>query len=172
LDAAEQAFSSDGLDVPLDEIARRAGVGAGTVYRHFPSKEYLFEAVVFDRLQRLVDEARSLASSKDLGEAFFGFLSHMVEELLTKKDLIDALAGFGMDVDVSGAGVLRELRERVAELLDNAQRTGAVREDVGAADVMALITGTALAIRRHGARDDEASGRILGILCDGLRQGR
>ena len=60
LAAATAAFAADGLSVPLDEIARRAGVGPGTLYRHFPAKEALWEAVLHDRLQRLADEAEAL----------------------------------------------------------------------------------------------------------------
>src|SRR6266545_3604820 len=63
LEAAKEAFAAEGLAVPLDEIARRAGVGAGTVYRHFPTKEALFEAVILDRVRKLVDYAESLADA-------------------------------------------------------------------------------------------------------------
>ena len=73
LAAASEAFAAEGLAVPLDEIARRAGVGAGTVYRHFPTKEALFEAVITDRLLALAADAEArLASNEDAGEAFFG----------------------------------------------------------------------------------------------------
>ena len=168
LEAAREAFATDGLAVPLDEIARRAGVGAGTVYRHFPNKDALFEAVVFDRLRRLVDEARSFASSKEPGDALFGFLRRMVEEGLAKKDLLDALAGAGIDVDVGGSPVSRDLRGVVAELLTDAQRAGAVRKDVTAAEVMVLLLGTALAIRQRAGEGGE-SDRIVAVVCDGLR---
>jgi AcrR family transcriptional regulator len=168
LEAAQVAFATDGLAVPLDQIARRAGVGAGTVYRHFPNKETLFEAVVFDRLRRLVGEARSLASSKEPGEAFFGFLRRMVEEGLAKKDLLDALAGAGIDVDVGSSPVSQELRGVVGELLADAQHAGAVREDVGVAEVMVLLLGTALAIRQRAGEGGE-SARIVAVVCDGLR---
>ncbi|MDQ3642999.1 MAG: TetR/AcrR family transcriptional regulator [Actinomycetota bacterium] len=168
LEAAQEAFATEGLAVPLDEIARRAGVGAGTVYRHFPSKETLFEAVVFDRLQRLVGEARSLASSKEPGEAFFGFLSRMVEEGVAKKDLLDALTGAGIDVDIGNSQVSRDLRGVVGELLASAQRAGAVREDVGVAEVMVILLGTSLAVRHH-AKDGGESDRIVAVVCDGLR---
>src|SRR3984885_11076494 len=70
LEAARAAFGAEGSDVSLDEIARRAGVGAGTVYRHFATKEALFEAVVFDRIAELVEEARTLSKDPDPGRAF------------------------------------------------------------------------------------------------------
>src|ERR1700749_2405710 len=70
LDAARGAFASDGLAIPLDEIARRAGVGPGTVYRHYPTKDALFAAVVADRLERLTEQARQLQATLDPGQAF------------------------------------------------------------------------------------------------------
>ena len=77
LRAAREAFAESGYGVPLDEIAARAGVGPGTVYRHFPAKEALFEAVVTARITDLVNEARVRADAADPGEAFFGFLTRM-----------------------------------------------------------------------------------------------
>src|ERR1700722_14720405 len=69
LEAARAAFGAEGSGVSLDEIARRAGVGAGTVYRHFATKEALFEEVVFDRIEQLVEEARVLSDEPDPGLA-------------------------------------------------------------------------------------------------------
>ena len=64
LEAAEEVFASEGLAVPIDEVARRAGVGVGTVYRHFPTKEALFEAIVVARLEALVERAEELGTSR------------------------------------------------------------------------------------------------------------
>ena len=72
LDVAREVFAAEGLTVPIDEIARRAGLGIGTVYRHFPTKEALFEAIVLDRIERLTALAES-APGADPGEAFFDF---------------------------------------------------------------------------------------------------
>ena len=163
LEAAREAFAADGLAVPLDEIARCAGVGAGTVYRHFPTKEALFEAVVLGRLQDLVEETRSLQDAEDSGGAFFGFLSRMVAEMVAKKDLIEALAGAGIDLDSGGSQITRDLRDASADLLSRAQRASAVRGDIGVADVMALLTGASLAIRQHGG-DSGAADRIVAVV--------
>lgn len=168
MEAAGEAFANDGLAVPLDDIARRAGVGAGTVYRHFPTKEALFEAVVFSRIRGLVEEARSLRDAEDSSEAFFGFLSRVVEEGVTKKDLVDALSGSGIGVDLRGSQVSRDLWGASAELLDRAQRDGAVRKDVGVADVRALMTGASFAIRHHGG-DAGVTARVVDVVSDGLR---
>jgi len=80
LRAARDAFAESGYGVPLDEIATRAGVGPGTVYRHFPTKEALFEAVVTVRVQDLVADARARADASDPGGAFFGFLARITAE--------------------------------------------------------------------------------------------
>src|SRR5262249_5621414 len=96
LEAAEEVFASHGLAVPIDGIARRAGVGAAPVYRHFPTKESLFEAVVIRRFELLTDEARSLAGALDPGAAFFGSLQRLVEEMATKRDLRDVLLDAGV----------------------------------------------------------------------------
>lgn len=74
LEVAYQTFAADGLSVPVDEIARRAGVGAGTVYRHFPTKEALFQAVIADRMHRIIDKGHALLKSKHPGDALFAFL--------------------------------------------------------------------------------------------------
>ncbi len=73
LDVAYETFAAEGLSVPIDEIARRAQVGAGTVYRHFPTKENLFQAVIEDRLRRLIDDGYALLKSDGPGEAMFSF---------------------------------------------------------------------------------------------------
>src|SRR5918911_4008434 len=80
LEVAYDTFAADGLSVPIDEIARRAGVGAGTVYRHFPTKEDLYRAVVDDRLRTIVDSGRALLGAGDSGAALFTFLRSMVLE--------------------------------------------------------------------------------------------
>ena len=73
LEVAQQVFAEEGLAVPIDEIARRAGVGVGTVYRHFPTKDALFEAIIVERLCAVGEAARELARRPGAGRAFFGF---------------------------------------------------------------------------------------------------
>ena len=102
LEVAYETFAAEGLSVPIDEIARRAGVGAGTVYRHFPTKEDLFRAVVEDRIRRIVDEGRALLAAEDPGEALFAFLRSMVLQWgATDRGLADALAGVGIDIETA-----------------------------------------------------------------------
>ena len=168
LEAAREAFAVEGSDVSLDEIARRAGVGAGTVYRHFPSKEALFEAVVFDRIGELVAEARGLSDHPDPGRAFSSFVELLAREGARKRDLVEALSSDGIHLQLGGAPILSALVDLLAELLAGAQRSGAVRTDIGVDDVMAQLTGTAYAICHSGA-DDERTRRLLTMMNDGLR---
>src|ERR1700723_1252168 len=77
LETAYETFAAEGLSVPIDEIARRAGVGAGTVYRHFPTKEDLFKAVVESRLQHIITEGRALLEERGPTKRLFSFLGRL-----------------------------------------------------------------------------------------------
>lgn len=167
LEVAQAVFAAEGLSVPIDEIARRAGVGAGTIYRHFPTKEALFEAIVLSRCQRLIDEGGSLASAEDAGEAFLGFFSRMLEEAVTNRALFETVAGTGLKDRLADCG--RELLETLGVLLVRAQRSGAVRADVSAADVKALLVGSMVMEQEVRAAGGDAPGRMAAIVTDGLR---
>src|SRR3954466_6963506 len=80
LEVAYETLAAEGVGVPIDEIARRAGVGAGTVYRHFPTKEALLAAVVEDRLRSIIDVGRDLLTNEEPGQALFAFLRSMILE--------------------------------------------------------------------------------------------
>ena len=168
LEAARAAFGAEGSDVSLDEIARRAGVGAGTVYRHFATKEALFEAVVFDRMGELVEEAGGLLGDPDPGRAFSCFVVRLGREGALKRDLVEALAHDGVHLKLGEAPIVRALIDVLAELLRRAQTAGAVRGDISVDDVVALLTGAAYAIC-HSRADAERTSRLLAIMYDGMR---
>jgi AcrR family transcriptional regulator len=163
LRAAQDAFAASGYGVPLDEIAAMAGVGPGTVYRHFPSKEELFEAVVTARLGDLIAVARGLASDPDPGQAFFGFLGRFRQEAAAKRDLPDAIAIPGSLQD--------ELHAALDVLLRRAQQAGAVRADVTTQDLTALLKGLLRTINDlpPGTGDQGRTDRLLTVVTDGLR---
>ncbi|MEV4001496.1 TetR/AcrR family transcriptional regulator [Actinomadura sp. NPDC049753] len=165
LEAAFEAFAADGRLVPLDDIARRAGVGAGTVYRHFPTKEALFQAVVTDRIERIVDEAQALVRAEEPGEAFYGFLMWVVERAMFNHALCDALAADLRTLDARGLD--EQFGSALEELLLRAQSAGEVRPDVDVDDVRTLMVGAMLMERRR--RPGASPGRMTALACDALR---
>ncbi|MEU9110665.1 helix-turn-helix domain-containing protein [Streptomyces sp. NPDC048483] len=174
LQAARSAFEEQGLGVPLGEIARRAGVGAGTVYRHFPSKEALFRAAVVDRVQLFTDTARDLALAEDAGGVFFRFLASVVRLAAQNKALCDALEAPGEVGTEVTAGPERDFAEALDVLLVRAQQAGAVRPDVELGDVRAVLVGCMSMERRRSGTGGAAGapGRMTALMCDGLRAGR
>jgi len=170
LRAAQRMFAADGLGVSLDEIARRAGVGPGTVHRHFPAKEALYLAVAVDQLERLAAEARVLAVAGDPAVALFTQLSRMVASGAENVAVKSALAAAEFDLRVAAPDVAADLTRQVADLLGRAQAAGAVRDDVTVEEVMALVAGAFAAIRHAGAEASRRrSAHIAELILDGLR---
>ncbi|MFB6440572.1 TetR/AcrR family transcriptional regulator [Streptomyces sp. NPDC056411] len=171
LQAARFAFEEQGLGVPLGEIARRAGVGAGTVYRHFPSKEALFRAAIVDRIELFTDTARDLVDAEDPGGVFFRFLSSVVRLVSRNKALCDALEAAGAGRFTPSPGVGKDFDEALEALLIRAQQAGAVRRDVGITDLRALLVGCLSMERARQAASPEAQPpeRMTALMCDALR---
>ena len=172
LAVARQVFSAEGLEVPIDEIARRAGLGVGNFYRHFPNKEALFEAIVLDQLEQFVDEADALHTASDPGEAFVDFLKRYSAAGAAKRDFLEALARSGIDV-MGGRGrkVRTRIRDSLGFLLSRAQKAGAIRSDVGVEGVLALLQGL-LAANQGYAGPTEGRSQIWAVILDGLRDPR
>jgi AcrR family transcriptional regulator len=164
LAAAREAFARHGLDVPIDEIARAAGVGAGTVHRHFPTKETLYAAVLVNRVTALVDLARS-STDRD---GIYGFIDHFAAHDGSNRALAEALIRGGVDVEAALGAQSQALTRAVAELLRIAQSAGTARADITPDDVLALLGAIHLAGAR-AAGDGSSSGRMLAVLRDGLR---
>jgi AcrR family transcriptional regulator len=170
LRTAQQVFAADGLGVSLDEIARRAGVGPGTVHRHFPSKEALYLAVAIDQLEQLASEAKVLAATGDPATAFFTQLSRMVASGAENVAVKSALAAAEFDLRTAAPDVAVDLTCRVEDLLGRAQAANAVRDDVTVEEVMALVAGAFAAIRHAGAEASrQRSAHIAQLILDGLR---
>jgi AcrR family transcriptional regulator len=167
LEAAESVFAAEGISVPVDVIAEKAGVGVGTLYRHFPTKEKLFEAILIGRIVEIAADARARIESEDPGAAFFAFLLHLVEESTLKRDLIQALLGAGVEIELAAARAKADLEAAVSDLLQVAQRAGAVRADVTSAVVLSLVGATCIACDRPNTA--ALPGELLTIVCDGLR---
>jgi AcrR family transcriptional regulator len=160
LEAALEAFAAKGLSVPIDDIARLAGVGAGTVYRHFPAKEDLVLAVIADQMQRIIEGGYALLEAGEPGDALFTFLRAAVEWSATNRGLVDTLAA--SDVEIKPEAQFLEL---LGELLRAAHEAGTVRKDVGVADVKALMVG----LQAMQSYNDDATERLTEVVLDGLR---
>jgi AcrR family transcriptional regulator len=169
LRTAQRLFATEGLGVSLDEIARRAGVGPGTVHRHFPSKEALYLAVATDQFEQLVAEAEALATTDDPA-ALFTQLSRMMATGAENVAVKSALEAAELDLRTAAPKVAAELTRHVADLLDRAHAAGAVRPDVTVEEVMALVAGAFAAIRHANVQTSrERSAHLAQIILDGLR---
>ncbi len=163
LEAAGLVFATEGTEVHVETIAEKAGVGVGTLYRHFPTKQKLCDAVLLERLSALVVDAQQFTDDDDPGGVFFGFLKHFVEEAAAKRDLV-AMMGDGSAFKET-ATVRLELADTVGVLLQRAQSVGAVRPEVSATTVLSLV-GAACQAAAHTIA---APYELVAIICDGLR---
>jgi AcrR family transcriptional regulator len=167
LDVAEEVFGKGGESASTEEVARLAGVGIATVFRHFPTKAALLEAVLVRRFDRLREQAETLLEATDPGRAFFDFFSHLVADAATKIAIGEALLEAGGDSDGDAAQASNGLRRAIAALLRHAQHAGAVRDDVELPEVYALLVATSRAAA-HANLDHEVRARVLAIVFDGL----
>jgi AcrR family transcriptional regulator len=164
LAVARRLFESEGIAVEMDEIARQAGVGVGTIYRHFPTKDALIRGVADGFVERLVVAAHARSDADDPGAAFFEYLAILAGELAAKRSLGHAMA----DVDLTPAHVAERrvvFHEALGVLLTRAQRARAVRPDVTVADVVVLIRAPI----SSGDPDAATRRRLLEVVSDGLR---
>ena len=166
LEVAFGVFAAEGLAVPVHEIARRAGVGTGTVSRHFPTKEALFQAVFVDRVERLADRARDLAAAGDPGAAFLEFFALVVAEGAANRGLAEALAGTGFDLEAAAGGAGNDITGALRDLLARAQHAGAIRDDIEIADVKALLEGCLA--RERVTADAAARDRVIAVVSQGM----
>ncbi|HLM90192.1 MAG TPA: TetR/AcrR family transcriptional regulator [Streptosporangiaceae bacterium] len=164
ISAATAAFTEKGADAPLEDIARRAGVGIGTLYRHFPSRLDLQAAVFRNQVQMVCEQGDALPQTGSPGPAFAAWVRALAGYLVTKRGLSRALieaVGAESELITSCWMAMRETTER---LLANAQRAGAIRDDVTATDVMRLVHGVAVSSEKEPGRTD----LLLSVTLDGL----
>ncbi|WP_211240703.1 TetR/AcrR family transcriptional regulator [Hamadaea tsunoensis] len=163
---AEEVFGAGGEGASTEEVARRAGVGIATVFRHYPTKAALLEAVLTERFTRLAGRAKAEAGAQDPGRAFFDFFAYMVADSASKIAIAEALAEAGGALDGPAAVASRELHDTVGVLLAQAQAAGAVRTDVDLPEVYALLIGASRAA--YAGVGPEVRDRSLKIIFDGL----
>jgi AcrR family transcriptional regulator len=165
--AARGACAQHGANVQMDDVAREAGVGVGTVYRHFPTKDALIEALVAEKLRVTTENIRAALEIEDPWEAFATALRTNAEVMAADAGLRDALIRLGplaRHADVESA----ELHAMGADLVGRAQAAGALRDDVTADDIGALMAGLCTTMA-HPELDWR---RHLELLLDGLRAKR
>jgi AcrR family transcriptional regulator len=171
LEAAEGVFATEGVSVPIDAVAEAAGVGVGTLYRHFPTKEDLFEAIVVARLGELVEAAKGYAGDDDPGEALFSFLREFARQAAAKRDLFEALGSAGIDFKSQCSDMLDEMKRVIDVIVQRAVAAGVIRSDVSSEDVIGLVVGACHAGGQsaHAGYDVTMVQRMVGVVCDGLR---
>jgi AcrR family transcriptional regulator len=169
LSAASAAFVESGADdVSLEEIARRAGVGIGTLYRHFPTRQALLEAVYLGQVEALSARADELLASDSPEEAFAAWLRALVGFSSTKRSLTSAMvATLGKDSELLSR-CSKLIREAADELLARGQEAGVVRTDVNSIDVIRLVHGVSM-VTEWAPGDPGQADRMLTLILDGLR---
>jgi AcrR family transcriptional regulator len=169
LGAAVRAFSQDGPDVTLDAIAKSAGVGIGTLYRHFPTREALVDAAYQNELARLCDSVDDLLATLPADAATRAWMDRFVDYMTTKRGMAEALRA----VIAAGGNPFAQSRDRmvtaIGTLLAAGAAEGTVRTDIAPADVLASLSGVTLVTGEPTQRD--AARRQLDLLMDGLRYG-
>jgi AcrR family transcriptional regulator len=165
LEAAAAAYAELGPDVTIDEIARRAGVGHGTIFRRFPTKDALRAAVIRARLEELVAHAHTLLEKPDAAGAFEEFVWTAADVSRRDRALFEGIEKCEGFADVMDAK--KELHETVGKLIRRAQREGALRRGLDSQDVGALV-GAAIQASMHAERSD-AWRRYVQVVLDGLR---
>jgi AcrR family transcriptional regulator len=166
LAAAEAEFAERGIDASVADIAHRAGVAKGTVFRHFATKDDLVAAVAGDRLARLVAVARRLSESPDSGAALGEFLT-AAAEILQQQGL--AFLRAASECNPVVAEIRDHLLASAGALVDRARRDGIVRADVTAADVLLLTCATVHTVAAMSDPAPDLWRRYLTIIIDGLR---
>ena len=167
METAKAAFAEVGADVSLDEIARRAGVGIGTLYRHFPTRDAIVEAVYRREVQQLAGSATRLLASLPPGEALHEWMRLFVDYIATKKVIAPALGSIKAGAPDLLTSSTAMIQDAISLLVARAQASGEVRADADPTDLLRALIGFSYG---NTSPDWEASARrLIDILMDGLR---
>ncbi|TYC66266.1 TetR/AcrR family transcriptional regulator [Streptomyces sp. CB01881] len=164
LAAAQEAFAEAGAEASLNDIARRAGVGPGTLYRHFPHRAALLAAVLQERVDRLCSRADELGATKPADQALAEWLRAFIAHARTNHGLGGALLLEA--TDALGADCHRRIEDAVATVVTRAQREGTARPDVTPHDLLRLALGIALTTTGTGPDDEAGADRLLALVLD------
>ncbi|AXB44504.1 TetR/AcrR family transcriptional regulator [Amycolatopsis albispora] len=165
---AATAFARDGVDASLEEIARAAGVGIGTLYRHFATRSALLEALLRDRFDRVAELGRELIEHDRPGEALFRWLRELAAVSTTFRGLIEAVAVALRDETSELYESCHTMRGTGARLAERARAAGELREDVATEDMLLLVNAVAWA-SQHDPAGDARVPELLELVFSGLR---
>ena len=169
LTAAAAVYAERGVDASLEEIARRADVGIGTLYRHFPTRDALNEAVYRHEVERLCDGVDELITANAPDVALAVWMRRFAGYVATKKGMATALKSvLGADSELFAYSRGR-IMTAIGALLDNAVAAGAIRDDVDADDLIRAMSGICMATDTSGG--SERTARLVDLLVDGMRYG-
>ncbi|MFJ3660345.1 TetR/AcrR family transcriptional regulator [Streptomyces sp. NPDC090119] len=166
LDAAASAFAEHGEGASLDDIARRAGVGSGTLYRHFPTRRALLEAAYAARIDALGERGEELSRLLPPGEALTEWLHEVCAATIQVRGLKTLLGTAATDTPLTTCGTV--VKSTATRLLESAQSENTLRPDLTPTDLLRLTHGVATAAELGGGEGE--IGRYLGLLLDGIRQ--
>jgi AcrR family transcriptional regulator len=171
LHAAADVFTQRGLDATLDDVARAAGVGVGTVYRRFPDKEALIAELFADRIDTMVDVAEQACTAPDPWQALVSFLEYAAQSLAADLGLRQLMmfATYGRD---RVAYAREQMRPVVTKLVERAQAAGELRQDFSATDVPMISFMLAAAAEYTSPAQPDIWRRYLALIIDGLRPSR
>ncbi|MGW4825252.1 TetR/AcrR family transcriptional regulator [Streptomyces sp. NPDC004227] len=169
LSAAVRVFAEEGLEAHLERIAKEAGVGSGTLYRNFPTREALIEAAYRNELSRLCDAAPDLLAAMPPHEALRAWMGRFIDYATAKLGMAEALRAV-VDSGVNPYAQSRELiMNALTSLMDAATAARTIRSDIGPTVMFAALTGVALASGKPEER--EQAERLLDLTLDGLKYG-
>lgn len=168
LTAARDAFRTRGADTSLDDIARAAGVGSATLYRHFPTREALLDAVARDWIDEMLIQGRELLDDPSPGDALDLWLRAIIEHNRTYAGLSAAMVTSYQDPDSALHPTCAAMNGSARALLDRAQAAGVVRDDVRLDDLMRLVHGITSATEGITG-DEDVAGRLLALAMNGMR---
>lgn len=170
IDVAKLAFAEVGPNVSLEEIARRAGVGIGTLYRHFPTRDDIIAAVYRREVTQLADAAKRLLETRPAGEALHEWLRLFVDYIATKKVIAPALASMAGGTSALYESSIDLMRTAVADLVERAIKAGDIRPDVEPFDLIQALGSFAMGVSTSPGWEARTL-RLIDILMDGLRSG-
>ena len=168
IDAAKAGFSEFGLNVSLEEIARRAGVGIGTLYRHFPTREAVVEAVYRREVEQLAEAVPQLLETSPAGEALHKWMHLFVDYIATKRLIAPSLAAAASRSSSLHATSVELITRALTTLVKRAVASGDVRKDIDPSDLLRALVGVSYGNPDAGWQ--ASARRLVDILMDGLRR--